>query len=132
MAQAVLASVVAFALATVVAAQSIGSSVISDIDLSRPFSTREAWRFIATQGPPVSGDDTASGGEEPGQIQLCLRGPSAHCDPQLQNALRTAINKNDDFTQPHYLKAVKIVYPHGRADRPLLFVQTASMAISSC
>lgn len=109
-------TVIALALATVLAAQSTTSSVISDIDLSRPFSTREPWRFIATQGPPVAGDDTASGGEEPGQIQLCLRPtPSAPCDPELQNE------------EPHYLKAVNIVYPRGSADQPLLFVQTGGL-----
>jgi hypothetical protein len=121
-------AVVALALATVLAAQSMTSSVISNIDLSRPFSTREAWRFIATQGPPVAGDDTASGGEEPGRLQLCLRAtPSAPCDPQLLNALRAASSANDFFTQPHYLNAVKIVYPRGSTDQPVLFVQTASM-----
>lgn len=126
MAQAVVASAVILALATVVAAQTITSSVISNIDLSKPFSTREAWCFIATQGPPV---DTASGlGKESGEIQLCLRAaPSAPCDPHLLNTLRTASYANDYFTQPHYLKAVKIVYPRGSAEQPVLFVQTASM-----
>jgi hypothetical protein len=127
-AQAALASVVTFALATVVAAQSLTSSVISNIDLSKPFSTREAWRFIATQGPPFSGHDTPTGGEEPGEIQLCLRtAPTAPCDPELQNAPRAASHANDSFTQPHYLKAAKIVYPHGPAGQPLLFVQTGSL-----
>jgi hypothetical protein len=116
-------ALVAFALATAFAAQSKTSSVISDIDLSKPFSTREPWRFVATQGPPVAGDDTASGDEEPGQIQLCLRPfPSAPCDPQLLNALGTAPRAED----PHYLNAVKIVYPRGSGDPPVLFVQTAS------
>lgn len=97
-------AVVALTFATAVAAQSIKSSVISNIDLSKPFSTREAWRFIATQGPPVAGDDTASGGEEPGQIQLCLRtAPSARCDPQLLNGLRAASYTDDFFTQPNYV-----------------------------
>ena len=128
MAQGVVASVFTLALATVIAAQSVTSSVISNIDLSRPFSTREAWRFIATQGPPVSGDDTASGSEEPGKIQLCLRAaPTTPRDPQLQNALRVPSSANDFFTQPHYLNALKIVYPRGSADQPLLFVQTASL-----
>lgn len=121
-------AVTALVLATVVAAQSSIPSVISNIDLSRPFSTREGWRFIATQGPPVSGDDTPSGGEEPGQIQLCLRAtPTTACDPQLLSTLRAAPGVSDSFTQPHYLNAVKIVYPDGNADRPLLFVQTASL-----
>jgi hypothetical protein len=120
--------VVALALPTIIAAQSTTSSVISNIDLSRPFSTSEPWRFIANQGPPVAGDDTASGGKEPGRIQLCLQAtPSAPCDPQILNALRAASSANDDFTQPHYLNVVKIVYPRGSTDRPLLFVQTASL-----
>lgn len=119
-------ALVTFALATGLAAQTKTSSVISNIDLSKPFSTREAWRFIATQGPPVTA--TASGiGEDPGQIQLCLRAtPSSACDPELLNALRTTSIANDYYAQPHYLNAVKIVYPRGSADRPVLFVQTAS------
>ena len=124
-AQAVVASVVTLALATVVAAQSITSSVISNIGLSRPFSTRDAWRFIATQGPPVDGlyDE-----KEPGQIQLCLRAtPSVPCDPQLLNAVDAASSANDRFAQPHYLNAVRVVYPRGNAGQPLLFVQTASL-----
>lgn len=118
-------AVVALALATSLAAQSTKLSLISNIDLSKSFSTREAWRLIATQGPPVAGlyDE-----KEPGQIRLCLRAaPSAPCDPQLLNALDTASSTNGFFTQPHYLKAVKIVHPRGSADQPLLFVQTASV-----
>ena len=119
---------VALALPTFLAAQSTTSSVISNIDLSRPFSTSEPCRFIANQGPPVAGDDTASGDEEPGRIQLCLQSaPSAPCHPQLLTALRAASSDDDYFTQPHYLNAVKIVYPRGSTDPPLLFVQTASL-----
>jgi len=126
MARAVVASVAI--LATIVAAQSVTSSVISNIGLSKPFSTREDWRFIATQGPLVSGHDTPSGGEEPGKIQLCLRAaPTAPCDPELQNDSGAASSAKSFFTQPHYLRTVKIVYPRGRADQPLLFVQTGSV-----
>lgn len=122
----IIQALVALALTTGVAAQSKTSSVISNIDLSKPFSTREAWRFIATQGPPDT--DTASGiGEEPGEIQLCLRATaSSPCDPQLRNALRPAAYANDVFAQPHYLNAVKILYPRESGDPPVLFVQTAS------
>jgi hypothetical protein len=110
------------------ATDSVNGSVISDIDLSKPFKTRTAWHFIATQGPPVTGGSPPSGEEEPGQIQLCLRAaPSAPCDPRLQNALRTPIDADDPFTQPHYLDAAKIVFPRGNADQPLLFVQTRSI-----
>ena len=117
--------VFAFAVATVLAAQSTTSSVISNIDLSGPFSTREAWRFVATQGPPVDGlfDE-----KEPGEIQLCLRGaPSAPCDPQLQTTLGDASKANEPYMQPHYLDTAKIVYPRGSADQPLLFVRTSSL-----
>jgi len=123
----IIQALVTFALATGLAVQSKTSSVISDIDLSKPFSTRDAWHLVATQGPPVSGDETALGDEEPGQIQLCLRAtPSSPCDPQLLNALRTTSIANDYYAQPHYLNAVKIVYPRGSGDPPVLFVQTAS------
>jgi len=118
-------AVVALALATIFAAQSKTSSVISNIDLSKPFATREAWSFIATQGPPVTGlyDE-----KEPGQIQLCLRAtPSAPCDPQLLNALSAASSADGFFAQPHYLNAAKVVYPRGTANQPLLFVQTGSL-----
>jgi hypothetical protein len=126
-AQALVASVAALAPATAVAAESIPSSVISNIDLSGPFATREAWRFIATQGPPV-GEDDPSGMKEPGEIQLCLRAaPSAPCDPQLQSAVRATSNTDDPFAQPHYLNVVKIVYPHGDLGQPLLFVQVGSL-----
>ena len=102
-AQALVASVVALAFATGVAAQSVTSSVISNIDLSKPFSTPEAWRFIATQGPPVDG---LYDKKEPGQIQLCLRAASsASCDPQMLNALGDASSTDASFTQPHYLNA---------------------------
>jgi hypothetical protein len=108
--------------------ESVKGSVISNIDLSGPFKTRTAWRFIATQGPAVAGVAPSSSEKEPGQIQLCLRKvPSASCDPQLQNTLRAASSADDPFTQPHYLDAVKIVYPRGPADQPLLFVQTRSV-----
>jgi hypothetical protein len=119
--------VVALALPTILAAQSTTSSVISNLDLSRPFSTGEPWRFIAKQGPPVGGADTVSGAEEPGRIRLCLQATSsAPCDPQLLDALPAASGASDYFAQPHYLDAVKIVYPRGSTDPPLLFVQTAS------
>jgi hypothetical protein len=104
-------------------ADSVEGTVISNIDLSGPFATPEAWRFIATQGPLAVGA-SGSGADEPGGIQLCLRTtPSAPCDPELQNAPRAAVPGDG----PHYLKAVNIVYPRGSADQPLLFVQTASV-----
>jgi hypothetical protein len=107
-------------------ADSVEAAVISNIDLSGPFATREAWRFIATQGPPVEG--ILPGDEEPGPIQICFRtAPSSPCDPQLQNAPGVAALADDTSTQPHYLDAVEIVYPRGPADQPLLLVRTGSL-----
>ena len=118
--------VIALPLTAALFAQSKTSSVISNIDLSKSFPTRGAWRLIATQGPPV--DNTSSGGEEPGPIQLCLRlTPTSACDPQLLGVLGDPSRPNDTFTQPHYLTASKIVYPRGPADPPLLLIQTASV-----
>jgi hypothetical protein len=118
-AQALVVSVAALAVATALAAEPTASSVVSNIDLSKPFATRAAWRLIATQGPPD--DDTPSGGEEPGPIQLCLRAArSAPCDRQLQTA------PAESPFEPHYLNGVEIVYPRGGVGQPLLFVQTAS------
>lgn len=117
----------ATALTAVVTAQST-SSVISNVDLSRPFSTHEPWHFIATQGPPVAGDDTPSGGEEPGRIRLCLQAThSSPCDPKIANTLGDASDASDIFTQPHYLNAVRIVYPRESADQPLLLIQISSL-----
>lgn len=115
------------ALAAVLTAQS-ASLVLSNIDLSRPFSTREPWHLITTQGSPVRGDDTPSGGEEPGVIRLCLQAiHSSPCDPQLLNPLRDASDANDFFVQPHYLNAAKIVYPRESTDQPVLLIQVSSL-----
>ena len=93
-------AVVALALAAVLAAQSTTSSVISNIDLSKPFSTREAWRFVATQGPSVA--DTASGlGEEPGLIQICLRAaPSAPSRTRWPSAPTAAPSRRAPSSDP--------------------------------
>ena len=101
-------------------ANSAEKTVISNLDLSGPFATRKPWRFVATQGPLAVGA-SGSGADEPGEIQLCLRAtPSDPCDPRLQSA-----PANYD-SPPHYL-AAEILYPRGRAVKPLLFVQTHSV-----
>ena len=68
---------------------------------------------------------SASGGEEPGQIQLCLRAtPSAACDPRLQSApafplatttLRLIISRSRSFILAD------------APSKPLLFVRTRSL-----
>ncbi len=106
---------------------SVKGTVRSNIDLSSvPCGRRETWRFIATQGPPVDGlyDE-----KEPGQIQLCLRArdPLGPLRSSASHRPERFSSANDFFMQPHYLDTVKILYPRGTSDLPLLFVQTASL-----
>jgi len=99
-------------------------SVVAAIDLSQPFATRSGWRFTATQGPSVDDPLGLSGDKAPGEVDLCLRrDDSGPCDPQLQTALNGA--SDDVFARPHYLNKAEVA--HGRAARPVLLVQTASL-----
>jgi hypothetical protein len=98
------------------------AGIISTVDMSKPFGTRSAWQFTATQGPDVE-DPTGDMG--PGAIVPCLSNDKGRsCQPDLQRALH--LTKSDDiFAEPHYLNNIEIVHP--RADRALLLVQMASM-----
>jgi hypothetical protein len=117
-------AVLAFAMAVSAAAAAPAASVVSSLDLAKPFATRSDWRFTATQGPPVEG---VMGDPAPGPIQLCLRaGASNPCDPALQGALRTG-QADDIFADAHYLNAVNILQPRGPASLPILWVQAASL-----
>ena len=97
--------------------------VISSIDLSGPFDTRSAWRFIATQGPETA--DPIVDGTAPGAISLCITEDKGRsCRPDLQRALR--LPEGDDlFSEPHFLNLARIVHP--AAGRALLLVQIASL-----
>ncbi|WP_454718895.1 hypothetical protein [Caulobacter segnis] len=99
-------------------------TVVKTIDLSKPFATRSAWSFLATQGEPVDDPTGLQDDKVPGPIRLCLRkGPSASCDPSLSATVANAAD-NDVFLQPHDLaKAVVIRAPSGQ---PLLLVQAGS------
>jgi hypothetical protein len=123
-APALAALALAMAASATVAATPPTSSVISSLDLAKPFATRSDWRFTATQGPPVEG---VMGDPAPGHIQLCLRaGAAGPCDPALRGALRTS-QDGDIFADAHYLNAVNILRPRGAAGPPLLWVQAASL-----
>jgi len=117
-------AVLATAAAVLATAAAPTASVISSVDLAKPFTTRSDWRFTATQGPPVEGvmEDQA-----PGKIQLCLHAsPADPCDPALLGVLRTG-QADDVFADAHYLNAVSILRPRGAAAPPLLWVQAASL-----
>jgi len=91
------------------------------VDLQRTFKTKSSWRLVATQGPGVGGSETASGAEEPGELQLCLRrSTSASCDPALDGGLREG---DSYFSKPHYLDTQVV---QGAAGRRYLMVTTAS------
>ena len=99
---------------------------IASVDLSKPFHTRTAWRFTATQGPDVVSDDPVGDGE-PGTIHLCIgNGGDQACHPDLQHALR-GDEGEDFFSDPHYLEDTRVVYPRGPAAPPLLLVETRSV-----
>jgi hypothetical protein len=119
-----LAAVAATASAAVKAAPPL-ATVLSALDLSRPFATRSAWRFSASQEPPIDDPTGLSGDTAPGEVHLCLHKEAAGpCDPHLEDALRSG-SKDDLFSKPHYLNKVQVV--HGASGRALLLVQTASL-----
>lgn len=97
------------------------STVLSDIDLSKPFATRSPWRLVVTQGPEVPDSYALDTSMIPGEITLCVRkAPMGPCDPGIITMPRR------DW-EAHYLNAAKLVYPRGASAPPLMLVQTASM-----
>jgi hypothetical protein len=115
-------------LGTLVMAWAVGSAapagVISSLDLSKPFRTRSAWTFTATQGPEVDDPTAGPGDKAPGAVTLCLsRDAGRTCDP-VMTAFLTKRFPEDIFDQPHYLIAARIETLPGA--RPVLFVQTGS------
>ena len=99
--------------------------VIADIDLSKPFASKTAWRFVATQGRQVA-DLPYPGETAPGVVRLCLKVSEGSCRTTLKG-LGSHPWTVDDFAEPHFLKAAAIVYPPGRSAAPLLLLQTASV-----
>ena len=100
---------------------------IASIDLSRPFGTRSAWQFTATQAPPIPDPFGPDDGTVPGAITLCLhKGAEGPCDPQLQAKL---FDTSDvpAFSERHYLEAARIVRSHGASGQPLLLIVSASL-----
>lgn len=99
--------------------------VISSIELSKPFGTRSAWRFTASQGPDVQDPVGALEDKVPGKIDLCLSHDNGlSCDSTLQSALRSSAG-DDLFSQPHFLNSARVV--HAKSKRALLLVQVTSL-----
>lgn len=102
------------------------SALIADIDLSRPFGARSAWRLIVTQGTPVE-DPNYPGEKAPGVVDLCLqKAAAAPCDGRLIAMPRPPASLPADVWEPHFLSTAQVVYPRGASAPPLLLVRTAS------
>jgi hypothetical protein len=100
-------------------------TVIANIDLSKPFGSRSAWRLIATQGPQVV-DPTFGEGIVPGSVVLCLEKSGAGpCDRALGAMPQTPADASG--WDAHYLDVSKAVYPRGPSAPPLLLLRTASL-----
>lgn len=98
--------------------------MIASIDLAHTFGTRSDWRFIATQGPPITDPLQFGDDEVPGVVTLCLRiGALGPCDPQLQGKM-AAWSDDSLFSERHFLDKAAIVQSHGQ---PILLVATASL-----
>ncbi len=115
------------ALRSALAAPAADPTEIASVDLSRPFETRTAWTFTATQAPPIPDPFGPDDGTVPGAITLCLRkGADGPCDPQLQTKL---FDTSDvaAFSERHYLETARIVHARGASGEPLLLVVSASL-----
>jgi hypothetical protein len=100
-------------------------AVIANIDLSKPFHARSAWRLVATQGPQTP-DPMFGEGTVPGSVVLCLEEGAGPCDPSVGAMPRTA-GAAASGRDAHYLDVSQVVYPRGPAAAPLLLIRTASL-----
>lgn len=96
------------------------------LDLTKPFHTRSAWRFVVTEGPQAKdyGDNDA-----PGALTFCLHKGSA--GPCVSGPVTLPLKAPDPgyaiAWEPHYLDAAKVVYPNGQDAAPLLLIVTGSL-----
>ena len=107
------------------ASSSAPDSVVSAIDLSKPFATRSPWRFTATQGPAIQ-DPIFDGGTVPGRIRLCIASQTQSCRPDLAKTLSYGLS-DDIFDEPHFLLRADIVHPRGPAGRALFLLRFGSL-----
>ena len=98
----------------------------TDLDLTKLFHTRSAWRLVVTEGPHAKdyGDNDA-----PGALTLCLhKGPAGPCQSEpVTLPLWTATPNDPNAWEPHYLISTKMVYPRGPKAAPLLLIITGSL-----
>ncbi len=95
---------------------------IPSVNLSQPFGLPPGWQLRVTQGADV---EDPLGEKAPGPLHLCLtRDGGKTCRPSLDDMVASPGDKGV-FFQPHFLLAARIIHP--RPDRPLLWVEAASM-----
>ncbi|MGZ6016369.1 MAG: hypothetical protein ACXWKM_11550 [Phenylobacterium sp.] len=98
----------------------------AQLELEKLFHTRSAWRFVVTEGHPVT---DFGGNDAPGALSLCLHnGPAGPCvsDP-VTLPLRTTTLDDPIAWEPHYLLTAKVVYPRGPKAAPFLLIVTGSL-----
>jgi hypothetical protein len=118
---------------TVAKAQSAAASATDhpapqgmELDLTKKFQTRSAWRFVVTEGPQVKDYGNV---DAPGALTLCLhKGPAGPCvSGPVTPPLRTTTPDDPIAWEPHYLITAKVVYPQGPRAAPLLLIVTGSL-----
>jgi hypothetical protein len=81
--------------------------------------------LIASQGPEIPDPLGDAADKAPSVVRLCLSPDGGRtCRPVLDHLL-AGRDKDDLFSQPHFLNDFRIVHP--RPDLPLLLVQVASL-----
>lgn len=97
-----------------------------EIDLTKSFQTRSAWRFVVTEGPQVKDYGNV---DAPGALTLCLhKGPSGPCVSEpVTPPLRITTPDDPIAWEPHYLISAKAVYPRGPKAAPFLLIVTGSL-----
>lgn len=98
---------------------------LSSIDLAGPFGAQPGWRFTATQGADIPDPLGDPSDKAPGPIRLCLSPDGGRTCGSILERLLAGPDKDDMFSQPHFMNDARIVRP--RPDLPLLLVKASSL-----
>ena len=98
----------------------------TQVDLTKSFHARSAWRLVVTEGPPAK---DYGGNDAPGALAFCLhQGSSGRCMSEpVTLPLRAPTPDYSMAWEPHYLLAAKVVYPRGPKAAPFLQIVTGSL-----
>ena len=96
--------------------------VVSHIDLSEPFKTKNQWTFVAVQDESHPVDDF----NDHGPLYLCLvKSVSAECEQHLYPPVGAAMRS---FATPYQLFAGNVVYRDSNRSKPLFFLKVCGAA----